>query len=186
MPIPLGVLAVAGAGGAGGGSSFDLLETTIVGTPTSSVTFSSLGSYSAYKHLQIRATVQGSDSAFLRIHLNNTSGGTSYAAHRLQGDGSSVSGQNNTGNDRMVLASLPTTGNESNTFMGWVVDVLDFSSSSKNTTVRVLAGNAQASYRRIGLYSGLWADTSAVTSIILSPATGTLATNSRFSLYGIK
>ena len=31
MPIPLGVLAVAGAGAAGGGSSFDLLATTVLG-----------------------------------------------------------------------------------------------------------------------------------------------------------
>jgi hypothetical protein len=70
--------------------------------------------------------------------------------------------------------------------MAWTIDIFDFSSSSKATTVKALVGNAQASYNRIGLLSGLWAETTPVTSITLSPLSGSLASNSRFSLYGIK
>lgn len=187
MPIPLGIVAVAGAGGGGGlANDYVRLETTILGSDTASVTFSGLGAYSAYKHLQLRCVLQDTSSATLRMSFNGTSGGTSYAVHRLQGDGSSVSSQNNTSNDRMIFASLPARGNEANTFMGWVFDVLDFGSTSKNKTVRVLGGTSQASYQRVGLYSGLWASTSAITSITLEVTGSQLASNSRLSLYGIK
>ena len=38
--------------------SFDLLETTTLSTSASSVTFSGLGAYSDYKHLQIRSVAR--------------------------------------------------------------------------------------------------------------------------------
>ena len=47
MPFGLGFFATAGAGAAG---SFDLLETQVLGSAQASVTFSSLGTYSNYKH----------------------------------------------------------------------------------------------------------------------------------------
>ena len=53
MPIPLGILAVAGAG-AGGGNSFDLLETTVLSSAASTVSFTGLSGYTQYKHLQFR------------------------------------------------------------------------------------------------------------------------------------
>lgn len=185
MPFGLGFFAVAGAG-AGGGADFVRLETTLLTSDTASVTFSSLGSYSAYKHLQIRATLQDTNGQLLRLTFNNTGGGTDYAVHRLQGDGSSVSSQQQNSTDMITLASLPARGNESNTFMAWIFDILDFSSISKNTTVRVLGGSSQTSYQRIGLYSGLYANTAAITSIKLEVTAGSLTSGSRLSLYGIK
>lgn len=184
MPLGLGFFAAAGAGGSN--ATFDWLETTTLGSPASSITFSSLGNYSSYKHLQLRCIMQNSGSQILRVSFNGTSGTTNYATHRLQGDGSSVSSQAATSADRINLASLPTTGNESNTFMAWVIDVLDFGSSLKNTTIKVIGGTSQASFRVVGLYSGLWNDTSSVTSITLDQSSGTLATNTKVALYGIK
>ena len=93
MPIPLGILAVAGAGAAGGGGAFDLLETTVLGSDTASVTFSNLNTYSAYKHLQIRLVARSTNasaSRSVRIQFNGDTA-SNYAYHYLLGDGSSVS-----------------------------------------------------------------------------------------------
>ena len=186
MPIPLGILAVAGAGAAGGGAAFELLETTVLGADVASVSFSSLGTYSAYKHLQVRAVLQDTGGNLLRVTFNSTSGGTDYATHRLQGDGSSVSAQQINLNDTITLASLPTRGNEANTFMGWVVDLLDFSNTNKNKTIKAITGTAQASFRRTGLYTGLWASTAAITTITFAVTSGSITSGSRLSLYGVR
>ena len=184
MPIPLGVLAVAGAGAAGGGNSFDLLETTVLGTDTTSVTFSGLGSYSAYKHLQIRLVARESvaaDQGGVVVQFNADTG-NNYYNHALEGNGSSVS---SLGFDSTSIRTFSALGNTStaSAFGAGVLDILDFSSSSKRTTLRALT---YGWYGYIYLSSGLWNNTAAITSIRLAGVYGGFKTGSRFSLYGIK
>jgi hypothetical protein len=74
-----------------------------------------------------------------------------------------------------------------NVFAVTVLDLLDYTSTSKYKTVRNLAGYDSNGFGSIALNSGLWMNTVAVTSISISPRVGTLFNaNSRFSLYGIK
>lgn len=191
MPIPLGILAVAGAGAAGGGA-YDLLETTVLTSSASSVTFSSLGSYSDYKHLQLRIVARRGDSAgtytTIRMRMNGVTSG-SYAYHRLEGDGSSVvSAADGTSDTRIEFAAI--SGDDSGTnpadsFGAVIADILDFSSSSKNTTVRALSGFASSGNSRIRLASGLFNNTAAVTSLEVYN-TVNFEIGSRFSLYGVK
>jgi hypothetical protein len=49
-----------------------------------------------------------------------------------------------------------------------------------------LGGTAISGDKGVGLYTALWMNTSAVSSITLAGFTGNLAAGSRFSLYGIK
>jgi hypothetical protein len=188
MPIPLGVLAVAGAGAAGGGGSFDLLETTVLGSDTASVTFSSLGSYSAYKHLQIRMTAATTAYPGFAIRFNSDTG-SNYAYHRLSANGSTVvSGASTSAAEIRFVNALPDEARDnSNIFGAAIVEILDFSNSSKNSTVRGMSGSHYTDAKQIGLYSGLWNNTNAVTSItLLDPSSGNFVSGSRFSLYGIK
>ena len=188
MPIPLGILAVAGAGAAGGGGAFDLLETTVLSTATGEITFTNLGAYSAYKHLQIRLTVRGvNGSTFpeLRMKINNDSTAANYAAHALRGYGSGVDSSATTGVAWMRIGNAPKTTTTS-AFGVSVIDILDFSSTNKNKTVRTLSGYTADGYDDIRLQSGLWASTSAVTEIDIFSSSFDLAAGSRFSLYGIK
>ncbi len=185
MPLGLGFFAVAGAAAAAG--AFDLLTTTILTSDTSTVTFSNINNYTAYKHLQIRAVIQDTNASILKITLNNTSAGvTTYATHKLLGDGTSVAAQNSSASDHINLTALPARGNQAETFMAWNIDLLDFSNTSRNKTLRIFGGFAETSNNRIGLFSGLWASTAAVTAITLTPTSGSFASTSRFSLYGIK
>jgi hypothetical protein len=187
MPIPLGVLAVAGAGAAGGGASYDLLETTVISSNATSVTFSNLNTYSDYKHLQLRLVLRSqrvNTTSALQVRFNGVST-TSYAYHRLYGNGNILAqGQPNT--SAASFYSYPASQLTSNAFSATVIDILDFSNTSKNTTIRALHGYA-ASGNWIGLESGFWNNTAAVTSISLIDWDGQNFVNgSRFSLYGIK
>ena len=192
MPIPLGVLAVAGAGAAGGGGSFDLLETTVLGTATSTVTFSGLGSYSDYKHLQLRIVSRrpaGGDfltSGSWGLQFNSDTA-SNYSWHRLAGAGGSVlsdgGGSNSYGPDNVVhgVPNSPT-----GSFGASITDILDFSNTSKYKTIRVLAGVSDSVKAEIDLNSGSWRNLNAITSITIKERWGNFAVNSRFSLYGIK
>ena len=186
MPIPLGILAVAGAGAAGAPSSFDLLETTVLGSSASSVTFSSIDQ--SYKHLQIRMVSRNSGDTTSPTLRFNSDSGANYATHRLYGFGESVTSGAVTGDPSMALIAFRSNSLSSTTDFGaGIVDILDYTNTSKNTTIRGLGGREQGNGSTsdfVVLLSGVWLNTSAVTSITLS--TNTYQAGSRFSLYGIK
>jgi hypothetical protein len=72
-----------------------------------------------------------------------------------------------------------------NVFSAGFTDVLDPYSTTKNKTIRSLNGNIDQSF--IFLWSGLWMDTSSLTSITLSSQNAAnFVSGSRFSLYGIR
>ena len=187
MPIPLGILAVAGAGAAGAASDYVRLESTILTTTAASVTFSNLNNYSAYKHLQLRITARtdrsgsGDDNIGIRV---NSDTGSNYAYHWLTGDGSSVASSATTSTTFAFVGKTAAALATANNFAGNVIDILDFNSSAKNTTFRSLSGQGSDYIR---LFSGLWNNTAAVTALLLYPLTGpNFIAGSRFSLYGIK
>lgn len=189
MPLIMGILASAGAAAPPvAAGAYDLLETQTLGTAAASVTFTGLGSYSDYKHLQIRAVGRtdrnvASDNLLLRF---NSDTGSNYARHQLEGNGSSVTSGAETSQTAIKTGRFSDQTAAANAFGAMVTDILDFSSSSKNTTVRTLTG-ADSGFDTIVLNSGFWNNTAAVTAITLLPQLGTnLVAGSRFSLYGIK
>ena len=183
MLIPFGILSAAGAGGVAFASDYELISTTVLGTATASVTFSSLGDYSStYKHLQIRATARTSHNAtdYLNIRLNAA---TSYWQHGVEGNASSVTSYNTSVNS-VAMALVASSATVASGFGASVIDLLDPYSTTKNKTIRGLGGFGGVN---IALRSGSWASTSSVTSITLLPNSGAnLVSDSRFSLYGIR
>lgn len=183
MLIPIGFF---GAGGAAG--SYELIESVILGSDTTSVTFSSIPT-STYKHLQLRATMRSSRSAAtdsLRMRLNGDAG-TNYAAHRLVGNGSTVSSAASIGDNIWDIDAFPGNTDTSGSFGLFIMDIIDAFNTSKNTTIRHYAARIGSANQLIRLTSGLWLSTAAVTSISLDQNVGpNWITGSRFSLYGIK
>ena len=180
----LGIFSAAGAGGVAFASDYELIETSIVsGSSTASVVFSSLGTYSStYKHLQIRGTAktnQGAIFDLIKVQLNGDTG-NNYARHALLGNGSTVS---SSGISSTGFVNFAAQGNSTaNVFGGFVFDILDAYSTTKNKTTRALAGVTE-----IRLSSGLWMNTASLTSVTLSPEFGSLLIEgSRFSIYGVK
>ena len=182
--IPFGFWAASGGGAAG---AFDLLETTTLTTSATSVTFSGLGAYSDYKHLQIRAVMQDTSAGTnLEVVGMQFNGDTSsvYSRHTLLGNGSSVVSDSTTSFASILIVGA--AGRESNIFGASVIDILDFSSASKNTTLRALTGGNASAAQTIALSSGGYFNTDAITSTTLIARGTAFAIGSRFSLIGIK
>lgn len=185
MPFGLGFFAAAGAA-AGGGSAYDLLETTLITTNTASVTFSSLGSYSAYKHLQIRYIARGSGTSdAIDLRFNGLTA-ANYATHRLRGTGVSVQTSGSSSASSVSFERAMTTNSSaSNRFAAGVLDFIDFSNASKNPMVRGLYGlAADPPGNTITQRMGIYPSAQAITSITLIAGGDNFVSGSRFSLYG--
>ena len=182
-PIPLGILAAQISVAAG---SYHLLETEILTGTEASVTFDSLNSTygSTYQHLQIRMTARtnrpSGSNANVDVQFNSDTG-SNYAQHYLLRTTSLVaSGSASTSS--IYLGGVPVNATTADAFAGYVYDILDPFETTKYTTIRALGGFATGF---LGLHSGLWMNTNALTSLeIIGEAD--FVTGSRFSLYGLK
>jgi hypothetical protein len=163
---------------------------TATGTGSSdTITFTSIPS--TYKHLQIRAFCGKVGSAGLASLEFNNDSSSIYATHRLIGDGvTPVVAQGQTGRAN-TFYSIYTGGNTASALSGSIIDIHDYSSTTKNKIVRSFTGldtngNGTDS-ASLYLTSALWPSTSAITSIeIISGGGLSWSTSSVFSLYGIK
>ncbi len=188
MPIPLGVLAVAGAGAAGAGAAYEWLESQILTGTQASVTFSNLNTnYGIYETLQLRYLFRdGRSNAFgaAFITLNGDSA-ANYRDHNLRGDGSTVF------SDSYSRSGIPIegTGNTAtaSAFAGGIMDFVDAFNTNKNTVIRNLHGRTIGGDNFVALSSCLWNNTAALTSMTITPSGGnSFLTGSRFSLYGLR
>lgn len=170
-------------------TSFDSIATTTVGAGGSStITFSSI--VGTYKHLQLRVIARTDRSVgvqdALKIRFNSDSG-SNYTLHYLLGDGSSASAGASTSTTATFVDGFTCTGNTSSVFGAGVIDLLDYSNTNKYKTMRALSGWDDNTAGRIWLESGLWQNTNAITSITITPNSGTNFNQySSFALYGIK
>jgi hypothetical protein len=182
----LGIFSAAGAGGVVSLSDYELIETQILGSNTSTVTFSSLGTYSStYKHLQVRLVARGARSASddgVSMRLNADTG-ANYSMHFLFGNGSSVQSFAQTSQTGIYIGNIMAGSSTANRFTPKVIDILDAYSASKNKTTRTLG---EGENNIIALSSGAWYNTASVTSISVIDTNGDFVSGSRFSLYGIK
>jgi hypothetical protein len=182
---------IASSGGVTVSNSYESISTTTVGSGgVSSITFSSIPS--TYQHLQIRAIAQASGGSSglqdLSINFNSDTTGSNYYNHRLWGNGASASATGFAGGGGYYLyQGVVANTSSTNIFAGLVIDVLDYANTNKNKTVRSLSGTDLNGSGQVGLQSGLWINTGAVTSITVSiPSGSNINQYSQFALYGIK
>jgi hypothetical protein len=186
--IPLGFL------GMGTPASFELISTTVLGSSQTSVSFNVSSFASTYKHLQLRISYRGAANLSgdnPQIQFNSDSTYTNYYTHWLYGNGSSASPfatQSTNYHGIAVAQNMPDAGAPANVYGAIVIDVLDAFSTSKNKATRSFFGSNN--YNMVGLGSGSWFSTSAITSLTFYayPGTGgnSIGTGSRFSLYGVR
>ena len=185
MLLPLGILA-----SASGGADYELISSTVLGSAQASVTFTDAGAWTPYKHLQIRGAVRSANAAYWGgIYLTFNADGTSvYTTHNLVGNGSGVSSDSeiNATSTRLPFTNVGSSA-PSNAFGSFITEILDFKETTKFKTLRTLGGRIiGGSEDRVGLTSGLWRSTNAVTSITMTSQNANFVAGSRFSLYGLK
>jgi hypothetical protein len=183
--IPLGILSSAGSSG-----TYELIESRILTSSTSSFTFSSLGTYdNIYEHLQIRCLVRTDRSATndaALIRLNNDTGGR-YTNHVLSGTGSGVSSLHLGTASSIRLSQAAGALSPSNSFAASVMDILDAFSRNNKTTRTLTGAQLDTSLYRVELYSGLYREPDSINSITVLPESGpNFVSGSRFSLYGVR
>lgn len=159
------------------------IATTLVGGGGSAtITFSNIPT--GYKHLQIRGLCGTTSNASVNMYYNGDTTAGNYAYHRLVGDGSSASAAAGTSLPRILDLSGTSTY-----FYASVIDILDYALSTKNKTARALQGydtNGGPPTSQVTFASELWLSTAPVTSVTLTPASGSFVQYTRFSLFGIK
>jgi hypothetical protein len=168
--------------------AYQQIATTVMTGNTGNVVFSSIPS--GYRHLQIRMVARNAEAITglrgLFINFNGDSS-TTCATHYMYGNASSIiSGYQS---DNRINAGgwslMPTVNLTSGAFFSGVIDILDYSSTSKNKTLRLLGGTNTSTASTVGLMSGLWPSTAAINNIEMY-SNGAWVSGSRFSLYGIK
>jgi hypothetical protein len=184
------IASILGVGGAVIGD-YESIQTITVGAGGSaSIDFTAIAG--TYKHLQIRGIARNNNTnandleGFLVRYNSATTG---YSWHSVKGDGTSAGAISGASQTYMYSGYSPTNGSTSNTFAAFVIDILDYSDTNKYKTQRVLTGieTNNSANSQVGLWSGSWQSTSAVTSITLYTTTSKNFTQySSFALYGIK
>jgi hypothetical protein len=159
----------------------NIATVTVSSGGTSAVTFTSIPA--DYTHLQIRAF--GKDASIygaIFMSFNNDTYSTNFTRHGMYGDGSTTA---TFGAANAPYMNILTTPASNGGFGAAIVDVLDYANTNKFKTIRSFTGWDNNGSGIVGLFSGSWRSTSAVTRIdILSDST--ISQHSSFGLYGIK
>ena len=154
---------------------------TATGTGASGViTFSSIPS--TYTHLQLRILMKaasGSSQCNLRYNADT---GSNYAYHQLYGSGSSAAAYSGASQTTFSVGAVESS---TNPWTVSVIDILDYANTNKYKTTRTLFGYDSNGGGELGLYSGLWMSSTAISSLTLTMGVNFTTTTSA-ALYGIK
>jgi len=168
-------------------NSYESISTTTVGAGgSSSIDFTSIPS--TYKHLQIRGISRSTDSsAYTQTKLTINGVTTNYTLHQLFGDGSSATAFAATGQASTQYESMTADTASASIYGFTIIDILDYLSTDKYKTFRIMGGYDANGSGRLALSSGMTTtNTNAVTSVTLTPRFGNFKQYSSFALYGIK
>lgn len=162
-------------------SSYESIATATGTGSSGTITFSSIPS--GFKHLQIRGMAYDGGAYNIWLRMNSDTG-SNYAKHSLNGTGAAVNADG-----QATQTKIDTNmygGYTSNILSTFIIDILDYASTSKNKTVRLFAGYDQNGAGNIIVGSGLWMSTSAITTISIIDSATNFGTQTTFALYGIK
>jgi hypothetical protein len=175
------IAAIHGTGVAASTTSYESIATTTVGAGGSAtVTFSAIPS--TFKHLQVRAISKNSSSTTTNAVLSLNGNAIGYR-HYIYGDGSSTGAGAAADGEGVISA----TSSASNVFGAFVMDILDYTNTNKNKTVRVLQGVDANGSGVVSFNSFLYlTNTNAITSLTLTSSGTSFVQYSSFALYGIK
>jgi hypothetical protein len=120
----------------------------------------------------------------------NGGASATYSWHRLAGSGTSAASAASTSSGDIALseAAISRGNNTSGIFAAGIIDILDYTNTNKNKTIRALHGGDSNGGGSIVFTSGLWyGTTNAITGFDLTAENASsFVQYSQFALYGIK
>jgi len=172
---------------AGAAGDFESIATVTVGSGgASSIEFTSIPG--TYQHLQVRWVGRSTAAATEVSALGrfNSDTGNNYSQHVLIGSGSAASAFGASSQSSVIAGYLTGDNATASVFGAGCIDILDYVSTSKNTTMRSIAGADTNGGGSIRLYGGGYFNTGAITSVALTLTSGNWKQHSTAALYGIK
>ena len=169
--------------------AFESIGTLTLSSSVSLLSFANLPQ--TYKHLQLRVmgkTDRALNRDSFRIQFNSDATTSNYRTHFVLGDGASAAGADEGGTAGGVHYRLTGNSGATNIFGVSIVDILDYTNTNKYKTTRTLGGeDVNGTGGEIYLGSSVWMSSTAITSFLVVPNTGTnFMQYSKFALYGIK
>ena len=176
-------------------SSFESIATVTVGSPQATISFTSIPA--TFKHLQIRCIARSTNavtfSNFIEATFNSdTTSGNYHSVHRVVGRGDGlVIGSSNTDVGYSRIGFVAGGGMTANTFTPSIIDILDYTSTTKNKTTRTITGSAGQSTStevEVDFMSSLYfpSTVAAISRIDFNVSGANFAQYSQFALYGVR
>ena len=167
-------------------STYTLIKGETVTTTPSSYTFTAIPS--TYTDLVVRYSARGSDSgvsinAMIKV---NTDTSTNYSRTNLFSGGSSATSVRASNEDRWYFGfSINGASATANTFSNSELYIPNYTVSSSKPASGFSVTETNATAADLGVVALLWRNTAAITSLELTPLSGTFVSGSSFYLYGI-
>lgn len=193
MPILFGTIASSNQQARADTGVMFSISSVVLGAQASTVTFSNIPQ--TYTHLQLicmtRITRSANDPSSNQLSFNGDSG-SNYTYHMV------VSSTNSTTPDTynafntstMYIGTNASNGTAAGTYSPMIIDILDYRNTNKFKVSRCISGFSQNTsnngQRGVGIRSGLWRSTAAITSMTFNPNVDQYMAGSTFTLYGIK
>jgi hypothetical protein len=157
-------------------------STTISGTSTSTITFSSIPQ--TYTDLELVIQVRENSTSDGNTFINfNSDTGTNYSLTQLYGSGSSGSSNRVSSQTKTGFYGNASQTDASTTYGLSKAYILNYSNS---TTYKSIYSQGNFTNIEVVARMHLWRSTAAITRIDLTLATGNYANGSVVTLYGIK
>jgi len=152
-----------------------------LGSAAASVTFSSISGAYTDLVLVFNGAASGTLDFLMRLGNGSVDTGSNYSATYMLGSGSAASSARYTSTTSLYLdaSAALTTAFES-------VYLMNLMNYANTTTYKTVIVQNQTISRYVEAGVGLWRSTLAINTIELRPASGTFATGSTFTLFGIK
>lgn len=167
--------------------TYTAIATVTVGSGgAADITFSSISA--DYTDLILKYSLRGSDAANYinnRISFNGSTSG--YTSKLLYGDGSSAASANNSVTNAIDFSAYSVgTSATASTFSNGEAYIPNYAgSNNKSVSIdHITENNATAAIA--AMTAGLWSNSAAITSVKITPGSGTFAQHSTATLYGIK
>ena len=175
--------------------NYQSIQTVTLTSAQTTVTLSSIPS--TYTHLQVRGFWRGNRPTYPVSGTNmtfNSDSASNYSNHEMYGygGGNTTSGMSGGGSANTTSIGVGQPGTSVTDFTTVIIDILDYANTNKYKAARALMGNdingTIATYGgSVGMYTGSWRNTNAITSISFVVSDGSQWQQySSFALYGIK
>lgn len=154
---------------------YTALATLTLSSAAATVTFGSIPA--GYRDLQLIINASNTTTDSGTVTRVNGDSGSNYTNVFMRGTGSSALSGSGTATNIGGVDNYVTAG-----AMG-TYEFFDYSATDKHKTVLVRGGIAVDDTKA---YAVRWANTAAITSIVLTPSGGSFAIGSTFDLFGVK